>query len=129
MNGKYLLDSNIVIAFFAGEARVRNSLATAEEVFLPSTAVGELYYGARKSGKPNENLARIDELVLTNVVLACDSETARQYGEIKNALRIKGRPLPENDIWIAALARQHDLTLVTRDTHFEQMEGLSVTTW
>jgi len=44
-------------------------------------------------------------------------------------LRIKGRPLPENDIWIAALARQHDLTLVTRDTHFEQMEGLSLAMW
>jgi tRNA(fMet)-specific endonuclease VapC len=78
MNGRYLLDSNIVIAFFAGEARVRNSLAMAQEVFLPSTGVGELYYGAQKSGKPNENIARIDELVLTNVVLACDGETARQ---------------------------------------------------
>ena len=129
MNGRYLLDSNIVIAFFAGEARVRNSLAMAQEVFLPSTGIGELYYGAQKSGKPNENIARIDELVLTNVVLACDSETARQYGGIKNTLRIKGHPLPENDIWIAALARQHGLTLVTRDTHFEQIEGLSVAMW
>ncbi len=129
MNGRYLLDTNVIIAFFTGEARVRDGLTTAEEVFLPSTAVGELYYGARKSGNPDENLARIDELVLTNVVLACDSETARQYGEIKNALRLKGRPLPENDIWIAALARQHDLTLVTRDTHFQQMEGVNITTW
>ena len=53
----------------------------------------------------------------------------RGYGEIKNALRIKGRPLPENDIWIAALARQHDLMLVTRDTHFEQIDDLNVTSW
>lgn len=129
MNGKYLLDTNVIIAFFAGEADTRNSFATADEVFLPSTAIGELYYGARKSRRPNENLARIDDLVLTNVVLACDGETARRYGEIKDALRVKGRPLPENDIWIAALARQHDLTLVTRDKHFEQVENLSIARW
>lgn len=129
MNGRYLLDTNILIAYFAGEERIGESLDTAEEVFLPSVAVGELYYGARKSGRPNENLLRIDDLVLTNVVLVCDIETARRYGEIKNALRVKGQPLPENDIWIAALALQHDLTLVTRDGHFAQIEDLAVTTW
>jgi tRNA(fMet)-specific endonuclease VapC len=129
MNGRFLLDTNVIIAFFAGEARVRRSLDEAEEVFLPSVAIGELYYGARKSGQPDANTARIDALVLTNVVLPCDSETARRYGEIKNVLRVKGRPLPENDIWITALARQYDLTLVTRDTHFEGIEGLNTTAW
>ncbi len=129
MNGRYLLDTNIVIAFLAGDAGVDNRLATVDEVFLPSAAIGELYYGARKSGKPKENLARIDDLVLANVVLGCDSETARLYGEMKNALRIKGRPLPENDIWIAALARQYGLTLVTRDTHFQQIDDLNVEVW
>jgi tRNA(fMet)-specific endonuclease VapC len=129
MNGKYLLDTNIVIALFAGETGLRDSLSTAEEVFLSTIAVGELYYGARKSSKPHENLVRIDELVLGNVVLGCDSATARQYAAIKNALRIKGRPLPENDIWIAAIAIQHDLILVTRDAHFDQIEGLDRITW
>jgi tRNA(fMet)-specific endonuclease VapC len=129
MNGRLLLDTNVIIAFFAGDAIVRSGLDEAEEVFLPSVAICELYYGARKSGQPDANLARIDGLVLMNVVLGCDSETARRYGEIKNALRIKGRPLPENDIWIAALARQHDLTLVTRDAHFEQIEDLSAAIW
>ncbi|HNS21445.1 MAG TPA: type II toxin-antitoxin system VapC family toxin [Sedimentisphaerales bacterium] len=129
MNGRYLLDTNVIIALLAGEAGVGSGLATADEVFFPSTGIGELYYGARKSSRPSENLARIDELVLTNAVLACDSETARRYGEIKHALRIKGRPLPENDIWIAALARQYDLTLVTRDTHFEQIDNLNLIAW
>jgi len=129
MNGRYLLDTNVLIAYFAGEEQVGKAVDTAEEVFLPSIVVGELYYGAGKSSRPSENLARIDALVLTSVVLVCDLETARRYGEIKNALRIKGRPLPENDIWIAALARQHDLTLVTRDTHFEQIDGLNMISW
>ncbi|NES19283.1 MAG: type II toxin-antitoxin system VapC family toxin [Symploca sp. SIO3E6] len=129
MNGRYLLDTNIVIALFADEAVVKNNLVQAEEVFLPSIVIGELCYGARKSGRKQANLARVDELVANSTVLGCDAETARQYGEVKNQLRIKGRPLPENDIWIAALALQHQLVLVTRDAHFQEVENLQTTSW
>jgi len=62
-------------------------------------------------------------------VLACDQATAREYGQIKARLRAKGRPLPENDIWIAAIARLHGLTLVTRDQHFREVEGLAWEAW
>ncbi len=65
----------------------------------------------------------------TTVVLGCDSDTARRYGEVKNALRLKGRPIPENDIWIAAVALQHGLTLITRDGHFNEIEELTVEAW
>jgi tRNA(fMet)-specific endonuclease VapC len=54
---------------------------------------------------------------------------ARQYGVIKNALRAKGRPIPENDIWIAAIAMQYHLTLVARDGHFQEVDGLVVGQW
>ena len=129
MNGKYLLDTNIVIALFADDTAVKDNLAKADEVFVPSIAIGELCFGARKSGRVKENLERIDEFVANSVVLGCDADTARRYGEIKNALRIKGHPIPENDIWIAAIACQHDLTLTTRDTHYSEIENLSITTW
>lgn len=130
MSGKYLLDTtNIIVALFADEAVVKNKLAQANEVFMPSIAIGELCYGARKSGRVQANLARIDELVANSTVLGCDAETARQYGEVKNKLRLKGRPLPENDIWIAALASQHDLILVTRDAHFQAVENLRSVAW
>jgi tRNA(fMet)-specific endonuclease VapC len=129
MNGKYLLDTNIVIALFADDTAVKDNLAKAEEVFVPSVAIGELCFGARRSWRVKENLERIDEFVANSVVLGCDAETARRYGEIKNTLWIKGHPIPENDIWIAAIARQHDLTLTTRDTHFSEIENLKVTTW
>jgi len=129
MSGRFLLDTNIIIALFADEIGVKANLAAAQEVFVPSIAVAELCYGARKSRKPNENLARIDEFAAGNVVLELDTETARQYGDVKNKLRIKGQPLPENDIWIAALALRHNLTLATRDSHFQEMEGLKTTTW
>ena len=57
--------------------------------------------------------------------LPCDFDTARLYGRIKAELRRKGKPIPENDIWIAAAAIQYGLTLVTRDRHFDFIDGLS----
>lgn len=129
MNGRYLLDTNIVIALFADEAVTKENLARADEVFVSSIAIGELCFGARKSGRAQENLARIDDFAASNVVLSCDTETARGYGEVKNALRLKGCPVPENDIWIAAVALQHGLTLVTRDTHFNDIDNLNVVAW
>ncbi len=90
---------------------------------------GELCYGARKSGRVEANLARVNELVDNSTILVCDTETAQQYGEVKNNLRLKGRPLPENDVWIAALSLQHNLILVTRDAHFQEVENLKTIAW
>ena len=129
MSGRYLLDTNIIIALFASDTAVKDNLVEADEVFVPTIAIGELYFGARKSGQAKENVARIDEFTVSNVVLGCDTETARRYGEIKDGLRTKGHPIPENDIWIAAIALQHGLTLVTRDTHFGAVEGLKTAAW
>lgn len=129
MSGRYLLDTNIIIALFADETVIKNNLAQASEVFIPSIAIGELCYGARKSGRTQANLARIDELVVNSAVLVCDTETAHRYGDVKNNLRFRGRPLPENDIWIAALALQHNLILVTRDAHFQEVENLQTVVW
>ena len=129
MSGRYLLDTNIIIALFADETTIKNNIAQADEVFIPSIAIGELYYGARKSVRTQENLTKIDELVAIIRVLGCDAATAQQYGEVKNKLRLQGRPLPENDIWIAALALQHDLIVVTRDAHFQEVENLQLVAW
>jgi tRNA(fMet)-specific endonuclease VapC len=81
MSGRYLLDTNIIIALFADETVVKNNLAQANEVFIPSIVIGELCYGARKSGRVGANLAKVDELVSNSTVLGCDAETARQYGQ------------------------------------------------
>jgi len=129
MNGRYLLDTNIVIAIFADEVVVRQQLAGAVEVFVPSIVLGELYYGAQKSARIASNVARVDEFASNNTVLVCDTETALQYGEIKSELRAKGRPIPENDIWIAAVAKQHQLALITRDGHFNNVDGLLLEVW
>jgi tRNA(fMet)-specific endonuclease VapC len=129
MTGRFLLDTNIVIALFAKEAAVQANLADAAEVFVPSIVLGELYYGANKSLRVVENIARVDEFATRNSILVCDTRTAQEYGQIKNSLRAKGRPIPENDIWIAALAKQHSLTLITRDAHFGEVESLVIEAW
>jgi tRNA(fMet)-specific endonuclease VapC len=129
MSGRNLLDTNIVIALFAQDSAVVEHLDEAEEVFIPSIVLGEFYFGARKSGRVEGNLARIDEFAVNNVVLGCETEIARYYGEIKNALREKGRPIPENDVWIAAIALQYDLALITRDAHFGEVDNMKVESW
>ena len=129
MNGRFLLDTNIIIALFAGEVSVLDKIRQAAEVFLPNIVFGELYFGACKSIRVQENLARINQLAQTISILLCDLDTSRMYGEIKSALRAKGRPIPDNDIWIAALAKQRGFMLVTRDSHFEEIDGLEVEVW
>ncbi len=129
MNGKFLLDTNIVIAIFANDKSVMTSLADASEVFVPNITIGELYYGAYKSNRFEFNISRIDEFASNSSVIGCDLETSREYGRIKNALRKKGLPIPENDIWIAAIAVQYDLILVSRDDHFKRIDGLHTEIW
>ncbi len=129
MSGRYLLDTNIVVALFNTDPEVEARLETAPQVFLCSTVLGELHYGAAHSGRPDDNAARIEDFASTCFVVEVDAHVARRYGRVKAELRKKGRPIPENDIWIAACARQHGLTLVTRDRHFDQVEGLQTEAW
>ena len=126
MSGSCLLDTSIVIALFAGEQAVLDHLANVDEVFISSIVIGELNYGARKSSRVKENLERIEQFVASNVILACGTVTASHYGEIKDQLRLKGRPIPENDIWIAATAVQYGLTLLSRDEHFGEIGHLKI---
>ena len=127
--GKFLLDTNIVIALFGDDRKVKNRLSKVAQVFIPAIVLGELYFGAQKSQQADRNISRIRELAASVNVLSCNAITAIHYGSVKNYLKQKGRPIPENDIWIAATALQHGLVLVSRDYHFIDIEGLKVDTW
>lgn len=129
MSGRFLVDTNIVVAFLEREASVQTSFSEAEAIFVPSIVIGELYYGAYKSGRVTANIARVDEFIPRYTILACDGVTGLLYGQIKNLLRQKGRPIPENDIWIAAIAMQYQLALVSRDSDFQYVDGLLVERW
>ncbi len=129
MAGRFLPDTNIVIALFAGETVVLHAFSNADAVFLSSVVLGELYFGARKSARAAENVARADAFAASNTVLVCDADTSRQYGVIKESLRAKGKMIPDNDIWIAATALSYGLTMATRDAHFNEVDGLSIVNW
>jgi tRNA(fMet)-specific endonuclease VapC len=129
MNGRFLLDTNILIALFAADQGIQRHLNEPGAFFVPVVALGELYYGAMKSSRVDANMDRIDRLAASSSLLGCDDQTSRHYGEIKNNLRMKGRPIPENDIWIAAVAKPYGLTVVSRDAHFQEVESVGLEVW
>jgi len=129
MNGKYLLDSNIIIALFSGDKDVLKSIANAKEVFISSTVLGELYFGVYKSEHIANNMERIENFISLISIFSLDIHTAKYYGSIKNSLKKIGKPIPENDIWIAATAKQYNLTLISRDEHFKSIENLKLEKW
>jgi tRNA(fMet)-specific endonuclease VapC len=126
MNGRLLLDTNAVVALFSGEPAATERFESDDAVFLCVHVLGELRYGALASARVAENLMRLDRFSNLLPVLSCDSETVIHYANIRFALRRTGKPIPENDIWIAAIARQHGLTLLSRDAHFRQVADLDV---
>ncbi len=129
MSGRYLLDTNIIIGIFQGDTVIQKHLHWAGEVLIPSIALGELYYGALKSERHNENIKIIRDFSSDFPVMPCDSITALFYGEIKRELKNKGKLIPENDVWIAAVAKQHSLILASRDKHFNDISNLKTESW
>ena len=104
-------------------------VAQADAVYLPSIALGELYYGAFHAAAASTQYARVRHLESDSEVVHPDSSTAETYGRLKADLRAKGRMIPDNDLWIAALAIQHGLTVMTQDAHFSEVSGLLTIGW
>jgi len=129
VNGNYLLDTNIIVAIFRPEPEVVAKAGNAKVVYLPVIVIGELYFGALKSQKNTENTARLEQFMDKTHILDCNKDTAKEFGKIKHLLIKAGTPIPENDIWIAAIAMQYKLTLVSRDKHFQNVEGLEIIEW
>jgi tRNA(fMet)-specific endonuclease VapC len=129
MNGEYLLDTNIVIRLFAHDRAVERRFDANPDVFLPIFVLGELYYGALKSLLVQQNCEKIEEFAARVEILAGNAGTAFQFGKIKSELRLKGKMIPDNDLWIAGVARQYDLTLVSGDQHFAEVENLRWEQW
>jgi tRNA(fMet)-specific endonuclease VapC len=100
-----------------------------ETLYLPVTALGELLYGAHKSAFNMKSLTQIEEFLELCAILGVGERTAHRYGRISVELALLGKPIPQNDIWIAAVALEHNLPLATRDRHFSVVPGLTVLNW
>jgi tRNA(fMet)-specific endonuclease VapC len=95
-----------------------------DEFLLPAPVVGELQYGALNSRRRAENLAEVERLVGRCRVLDITAMTAAVYARLRLGLKEKGKPIPENDRWIAALCVEYEVPLVTLDVHFDAVDGL-----
>lgn len=128
MNG-FALDTNIVSAHLRGDSHVGIQIQTHSRLYLPVTVLGELYYGAHHTEHRDKQLHRIRAFLPLAQTVHVDDEIAEQYGKVKARLAELGSMIPENDIWIAATCLVHDLTLASRDAHFEAVEGLLIVRW
>ena len=124
-----ILDTNALSAFVAQDSALLRVIQNAPELSLPVIVLGEYRFGisqSRHRAEYDEWLARDLHLFL---VLPIVEETTRHYARIRVELKRKGSPIPANDAWIAALARQHGLEVVTRDTHFDAISSLKRIGW
>lgn len=126
MAGKLALDTNVVIALLDHDQSTIDFVDEYAEVFVPGIVLGELYFGAFRSARIQSNINKIEEFVASRPVIHCDNVTSIIYGEIKTQLINTGRPIPDNDIWIAAIAIQFDAEIASRDKHFNEIDELTV---
>lgn len=124
-----ILDTNALLAMADGDAALEPVLRRAGEIAVPAIVLGEYRYGIMHSRDRSRYQRWLAELILHSRVLAVDERTAAAYAEVRDELKRSGHPIPANDLWIAALARQHSLPLVSRDAHFDFVPGMKRMSW
>ena len=124
-----ILDTNALSALFVGDRALADLLSGVSRHHLPVVVVGEYRFGLMRSRHRERLSALLAALVEGSVNLPVDMTTAGHYAEVREALRSQGSPIPENDVWIAALARQHALPIASRDEHFDLVPGIERRSW
>ena len=125
---RLLLDTNRYDDLNRGVPKVVNRVAKATEVWLSFVVVGELRAGFLKGSQTKRNERFLAQFLSkpSVAVLLPSEETTEYYARVALALAKQGDKIPTNDLWIAAQAIQHNLTLDTRDTHFKKVRGLRI---
>ena len=124
-----IVDTNAVSAFFEEVSAVCMAIGETDVLAVPSIVLGEYRFGISGSRLRSELEAKIGRLERLGQVLCVDAETARHYAAIRRELKDAGTPIPENDLWIAALVRQHGWPLLSKDAHFDHVKGLTRVGW
>jgi tRNA(fMet)-specific endonuclease VapC len=126
VGNKYFLDSNVVIDLFRGNKKTLEFIQQDNFILVPVIVLGELLFGAENSLNPTKHYKQVNDFISDFEIINIDKETAKAYAEIKANLKKIGKPIPDNDIWIAALSIQHKLILVTNDGHFTNVDHLKI---
>lgn len=129
MSGEIALDTSVAVRFLNGDGAVIEKVLALPEIVLPLVVVGELLFGAENSSRPLQNLPRYLEFISTCIVVPIGRDTTYVYAKTRLSLKRKGRPIPMNDIWIAAQCLEQGWALITDDTDFDYVDGLILEHW
>jgi len=124
-----ILDTNALSALADNHAGIKILARTLDEIAIPVIALGEFRFGLRRSKFRSQYEDWLKETLRVCRILVVDEDTASEYAIVREELRPKGRPIPSNDMWIAALARQHALSVVSRDGHFDSVPKVKRVSW
>jgi tRNA(fMet)-specific endonuclease VapC len=123
---RFILDTNAYVALMQGHPGVAGRVRRAERIYVSAIVAGELIFGFRNGSRCEENIRDLEDLLDNRYVefLPVSLTTADRFGRIAALLRRKGKPMPTNDIWIAAHAMESGAELLSFDRHFEHIDGL-----
>ncbi len=124
-----ILDTNALSVAAEGHPSVLGILAGAQQLALPVVVIGEYRYGIAQSRHRARYRRWLDSLIADCTVLDVTAQSAHHYAAICVELRQAGKPIPTNDLWIAALCRQHGLPLLSQDRHFDVVPGIQRLDW
>ncbi len=124
-----ILDTNALSAIADNERAAVRIFSQAATIELPVIVLGEYRFGIAHSRRRNEYEKWLGDFIAATRVLLAEDETSSQYAKIRAELKKAGRPIPSNDLWIAALSRQHRLPLMSQDGHFDAVQGLKRIGW
>lgn len=119
-----ILDTNALSAWVEGLATVETAFRSADRLIVPTVVLGEYYFGIRQSRHRSRYEDWLRHYLPLAEIAAVTSATADAYADIRLELKRLGHPIPPNDAWIAALARQHALPVLSNDTHFDVVDGV-----
>lgn len=124
-----ILDTNAISAWAEGNDDVIRTLPDTHEIALPVIAIGEFLWGLRKSRRRADLEAWLAEAIDCSRVLDITLATCDAYATIRQLNERQGRPIPPNDTWIAALALEHNLAVLSTDRHFDAVDGIQRVSW
>jgi tRNA(fMet)-specific endonuclease VapC len=124
-----ILDTNALSAWIDGDPDIEEVLLQAGILKLNSVSLGEYRFGILPSRNRTEYERALSLIEADVEILLIDRTTAVFYAQVRQELKTQGTPIPYQDIWIASLAKQHDLPVISRDTHFDQVRGIRRVSW
>ncbi len=126
---RLILDTNALSATAEDHPGISSILAGVQRLVLPVVVIGEYRYGIAQSRDAAQNREWLDNMVKDCDVLDITDQSTHQYAAVRLELKRMGKPIPVNDLWIAALCREHALPLLSRDRHFDVVTGIERIEW